>query len=158
MQRQTKDQTPASRLEPRHLSSSILGKAGSYPRALAWLFPLNLFVSQKTNPAVKCFQESSEARHLRGKNRLPSAAIQVSFCSVQATTMGSWSAGCPATPDRCLRASGGSCSHRDCPISLNSTDAKSRWSLSTILSEISVSPVLALVRSWLGKVQLKRQI
>lgn len=51
-----------------------------------------------------------------------------------------------------------SCSHWDCHNSLDSTNAKSRLSLSTICSEISASPVLALVRSWLEKVQLKKQI
>lgn len=71
MQRQTKDQIPASRLEPGYLSSSILRKASPYPRALALLFPLSLFLSQKTNPAAKCFQESSEVRHLREKTDFP---------------------------------------------------------------------------------------
>lgn len=153
MQRQTKDQTPSSRLEPRHLSSSILRKAGSYPTALAWLCPLSLFLSQNTNPAVKCFQESSEARHLRGKTRLASTAIQVSFCSAeQATTMGPWSV--PVLPSRQLPQ--GQLLPQGCHIALNSTDAKSSLSLSSILSEISVSPVLALVRSWLEQAQLKR--
>lgn len=151
MQRQTEDQTPRSALDPRYISSSTPRRTSSYPRALVLLFPLILFLSQKTNPAVKCFHESSEASHLRGKKkkRLPSTAIQESFCSAeQATTVRPRSPACPAIRDRCFETPGGSCSHRDSHISLDNTDAKSRSSLSTLCSKISVCPVLVLVRSW----------
>lgn len=68
-----------------------------------------LLLPEKTSPAARCFQESCEASHLRGKKRLPSTAIRVSFCTAEQATTKPWDSACPATADGCSGAPADRC-------------------------------------------------